>query len=103
VDLGTKLHLRRKINGETLKEQSEIFGVSINTIWRWEQGISKPRACNVKKIAHHYGITNEQLFEESNLVHPKSEQQLLHVFRGLSPPNQAKVLNFIDGLKPDYL
>lgn len=54
----TKYTLRqwRKVNDMTLKEASDLIGVSEQTVIAWEQGRSEPRAGNIRAIEKAYNI-----------------------------------------------
>ncbi|MCL2740845.1 MAG: helix-turn-helix domain-containing protein [Oscillospiraceae bacterium] len=54
---GQRLRILRKIKKNTLKEQSEFFGVSMNTIYRWENDLAMPRKSALTKMARFFGVT----------------------------------------------
>jgi hypothetical protein len=41
---------------KTLKEESDIFNVSLNTIYRWEHDLNVPRKSVLSKIASYYDV-----------------------------------------------
>jgi transcriptional regulator with XRE-family HTH domain len=98
VSLGEKLRNLRHKTKMTLQEQSEIFGVSMNTIYRWEHDLAVPRKSMLKGMADHYSVPVEWLLSESaaaSLV-SETEQKLLGMFRKLSENSQYKVLGYVE-------
>jgi len=111
MSIGGKLkNLRLKMK-KTLKDESEIFNVSINTIYRWEHGLTVPRKSSLKKIAAYYGVTLEWLISDGsgkentkcsdcipNIESPENniEQLLLKMFRKFSENNKYKILGYIE-------
>ena len=95
---------------KTLREESEILGVSLNSVYRWEHDLATPRKAMLKKIADKYEVPIEWLIQESGwednvermrVVLPfeySIEQQMLRLFRKLSENDQYKVLGYIERL-----
>ena len=65
MNIGRMLRDLRTKTGKTLQEQSEIFGVSVNTVYRWEHNLVKPQRARLKEIAGYYGVPLEQFLEET--------------------------------------
>jgi len=61
MGIGEKLENLRLSARKTLKQQSEIFGVSSNALYRWEHDISIPKKSILKQITDYYGVTYEWL------------------------------------------
>ena len=98
------IRLRHK---RTLKEQSQILGVSINTVYRWEHNIALPRKTALKKLATSFGMSADQLIQKSwiedvnfsdgmNYENDVTEQQMLKLFRKLSSPEKCRVMGFLE-------
>jgi len=110
MNAGDKLKSLRLKMRKTLKEQSDIFGVSLNSVYRWEHNLATPRKSMMKKIAEHYDVPLEWLlqtsasddsFENLNCVSridQSVEQQLMRFFRQLADYNQYKVLGYAERL-----
>lgn len=108
MSVGDKLKSLRLRMRKTLKEESEILGVSLNSVYRWEHDLATPRKSMLKKIAEHYEVPLEWLLQESSwednaerksVVLPfeyNTEQQLLRFFRRLSENDQYKVLGYVE-------
>ena len=107
MTVGEKLKYLRSKMKKTLKEQSETFGVSLNSVYRWEHDLASPKRQMLKKMAEHYEVPIEWLLQESNdeddfdfnsTVAPESndEQKLLRMYRKLSGNNKYKVLGYIE-------
>ena len=55
----------------TQEDAAERFGVSVQTIWRWESGQSFPRAHFIRQICEEYGMSAKEL----GLVRDKDSQK----------------------------
>jgi len=109
MSIGGKLkNLRLKMK-KTLKDESEIFDVSINTVYRWEHGLTIPRKSSLKKIAAYYNVSMDWLLDDSGAENTKcdgrinteesqniAEQLLLRMFRKLSDNKKYKILGYIE-------
>jgi len=113
MSVGSKLKKLRLDGKKTLKEQSEIFGVSLNSVYRWEHGLTTPKKAILKKMAEYYGVPFEWLRMESDWEYNSehnldfgrdgisddcSEEQLLKKFRKLSIASRYKILGYIERL-----
>ena len=106
VTLGKKLRNLRQKERQTLKEQSKIFDVSLNSIYRWEHDITMPKNSTLLKIAEFYDVSLDWLLAENpvedklvdSISHTGSneEQQLLSMFRKFSDSNKYRVLGYVE-------
>lgn len=108
MNIGEKLKSLRLRMRKTLKEESEVLGVSLNSVYRWEHELASPRKPMLKKIADYYEVPLEWLlqdnewednFDRISTIFPFEfgiEQQLLRFFRKLSDSDQYKVLGYIE-------
>ena len=64
MNLGEKLRKLRLKTKKTLKETSKMLNVSLNTVYRWEHGLSTPRKSVLKKAAGYYSVPLEWLLGE---------------------------------------
>ena len=103
--IGERLKKLRQDMGKTLKEQGETFGVSLNSIYRWEHGISAPRKATLEKMADYYGVSPEWLLgAQSPDRRPDTppyyesdvEYQLLKMFRKLPDIKKYKILGYVE-------
>ena len=62
MSIGDKLKKMRFNSKKTLKEISEVFGVSLNTVYRWEHDLCLPQKSTLKKIIKFYDVPYEWLF-----------------------------------------
>jgi len=98
VSLGEKLRNLRLKAKKTLAEQSEILGVSMNSVYRWEHDLAVPRKPMLKEMASHYSVPLDWLLSESaaaSLV-SDTEQKLLCMFRQLPEKSRYKVLGYVE-------
>ena len=107
MTVGGKLkYLRSKVK-KTLKEQSKTFGVSLNSVYRWEHDLAFPKRKMLKKMAEYYEVPIEWLLHDSkdddefgisDMPDDESndEQKLLRMYRKLSGNNKYKVLGYIE-------
>jgi len=107
MSIGERLNDLRIRNKRTLKEQSRIFGVSLNTVYRWEHNLTLPRKSSLIKIAAFYEVPYEWLvhgYKEEEFqdaythmyLENNAEQQLLRMFRELSDNSKYKILGYIE-------
>ena len=106
MSVGKRLRNLRAETKRTLKEQSEIFGVSLNSVYRWEHDLAMPKKSILRKMAEFYGVTFEWLLNgslpegnsECGSVHTEcnTEKQLLRMFRNLSENNKYKILGYVE-------
>ena len=91
---------------KTLQEQSEICGVSANSIYRWEHGLAVPRKSSLRKLAEYYNVSMDWLIQgitendngESGCepTDCTCEQQLLKMYRKLSENYKYKILGYLE-------
>ena len=108
MTVGEKLRSLRTKEKRTLKEQSMVLGVSLNSVYRWEHNLAAPRKTMLKKIAALYEVPLEWLLQESDegeyakpsggviYFNQNIEQQLLKFFRKLIDNEQYKVLGYVE-------
>ena len=107
MSIGEKLRNLRLSASRTLKQQSEILGVSLNTVYRWEHDLIIPKLSVLKQMADCYNVTYEWLLNEGSaesIIKPVSnlngatviEYQLLRMFRQLSVDKKNKVLGYLE-------
>ena len=108
MNIGEKLKDLRLKNKKTLREQSIILGVSLNSVYRWEHSLAVPRKSILRKIADIYNVPLEWFLQEnaeenkdeyeSGAIPPENniERQLLRMFRKLSENNQYKILGYVE-------
>ena len=65
MSVGKKLRYLRIKSGKTLKSQSQIFGVSLNTVYRWEHDLAEPRRAALGKIAGYYNVSLSWFLSDS--------------------------------------
>ena len=95
MSVGKKLKDLRVKNNKTLKEQGEVFGVSLNTVYRWEHGLTLPKTAVLNKIANYYDVPLNWLLKDYH-ENDTIENQLLKMFNNLSENNKYKVFGYIE-------
>ena len=109
MDIGEKLRKMRVDMKKTLKEQGETFGVSLNSIYRWEHGFNVPKKAMLKRLADYYGVSVRWLLGEEDDAEygpgcadiapcqvGDAECQLLRMYNKLSDFNKYKILGYIE-------
>jgi len=98
MSLGEKLRNLRQKTRKTLQEQSELLGVSMNSVYRWEHDLAVPRKSMLKTMADYYGVPLDWLLSESAAASLVSdiEQKLLCMFRKLTDNNRYMVLGYVE-------
>jgi len=112
---GEKLKYLRQKTRKTLKEQSEVFGVSLNTIYRWEHDLTAPKKPTLRRLSEHYGVPLEWLLEDGadesvieriNITarpDDSIEQQVLKMFRKMTECKKHQILGYMERLYVDSL
>ena len=108
MNVGERLRTLRLKAKKTLKEQSENFDVSVNSIYRWEHGLAVPRGAVLRRMAEFYDVPLEWLLhgsavksqsqDNSAALHAdyNIEQQLLRMFSMLSENSKYKILGYVE-------
>jgi len=98
VSLGEKLRNLRLKTKKTLHEQSQLLGVSMNSVYRWEHDLAVPRKSMLKTMADYYAVPLDWLLSEGASASLVSdiEQKLLCMFRKLSDNSRYKVLGYVE-------
>ena len=108
MTIGEKLRSLRVKTKKTLKEQSKLLGVSLNSVYRWEHDMTFPKKSTLRKIVDIYGVPLEWLLhddiEEDNYEYASKslryedslEHQLLMMFVKLPEYKKHKVLGYIE-------
>jgi len=108
VSIGEKLRYLRIKTKRTLKEQSEIFGVSLNSVYRWEHDLTAPKKSTLRRISEYYEVPLEWLLREdadediieraTQAARPDDniEQQFLKMFRKLSDNKKYQILGYME-------
>ena len=100
--IGERLKSLRLRMKKTLREQSEVLGVSINSVYRWEHCLAVPRNAVLKKLADYYGVAYEWLKDGkdgeagSTSSEDNTEPQLLKMYRNLSSLSKYRVLGYVE-------
>ena len=109
MSVGKRLRTLRQKTKRTLKEQSELFGVSLNSVYRWEHDLAMPKKSLLRKIADFYDVPFEWLLhgsvteETADEITSASdgnniEKQLIRMFRNMSYNNKYKILGYVERL-----
>jgi len=98
MSLGEKLRNLRLKTKKTLREQSRLLRVSMNSVYRWEHDLTIPRKSMLRIMAEYYGVPLDWLLLEgvsASLVND-AENNLLGMFRKLPDTNRYKVLGYVE-------
>ena len=106
MNVGEKFKKLRLGKKKTLKDLSTVFGVSVNSVYRWEHSLAVPRKPMLQRIADFFevpllwllhdgaddiGTSDDEPFSESD-----TETQLLRIYRMLSDNSKYKVLGYLE-------
>ena len=98
MTLGEKLRAMRKYNAKTLQDMSKDIHISMNTIYRWENDLTRPRKTSFDILSNYFGVTVDNFLTanaEASIV-TETEQELLTRFRKLEANNQFRVLGYVE-------
>jgi transcriptional regulator with XRE-family HTH domain len=100
MSLGEKLRSLRLREKRTLKTQSELCGVKLNTVFRWEHDLAVPRETELRMIAELHGVPVAWLTlegdAEDRLDYDNIDQQLFNMFDKLSNNQKYQILGYIE-------
>jgi len=108
MSLGKKLRSLRQKAKKTMKEQGEMFGVKLNTVYRWEHDQARPDAQTLEKLADYYDAPLDWLLQE-NIIDSAIEQEcgasysaniieqrILKILRKLPDNCRHRVLGYVE-------
>ena len=98
MSLGEKIRNLRLKTKRSLKEQSLLLRVSMNSLYRWEHNLVVPRRHMLERIAECYGVTIEWILSDTtvpSLVN-ETESTLLGLYRTLPSQVKYKVLGYVE-------
>ena len=100
MTMGEKLRKLRKSTKKTLQQQSEVFSVSINTVYRWEHDMVLPRKETLAKIAKYYNLPVIWLMyddsEQPDFPEGSTERQFVRLFQKLNKQDRYKVIGYME-------
>ena len=110
INIGEKLRNLRRSAKKTLKEMSKILGVSLNTVYRWEHGLSIPRKSVLKKMAGYYSVPFEWLLygnvgDDDIILNSEAgiEERIMDMIRGLTEQSKYRVMGYIECVRNEYI
>jgi len=103
LSLGEKLKILRWNTKKTLRENSIIFDVTMNTVHRWENDLVMPREPMLRRMADHYGVPLCWLLSEtsSDALTKDAERTLLDLFRNMPDNCRYKVMSYVERLSEE--
>jgi len=106
MNIGEKLSDLRTMKNKTLKDTSNIVGVSLNTVYRWEHNRAVPRKASLRKLAAFFNVpyewfTNPEIKDNNGAAAEwhapdNSEGHLLKMYRDLPNNSKYKVLGYVE-------
>lgn len=83
-----------------MKSQSELCGVKLNTVFRWEHDIARPKETELKKIAELHGVPVAWLTQDCDIKNctedDRVNKQLFSMFDKLSYGQKHNILGHIE-------
>ena len=100
MSLGEKIKSLRLKAKRTLQSESELYGVKLNTLFRWEHDAATPKEADLEKIADLHGVPIAWLTLETdtndNGESDSIDQELFHMFSKLTNNQKYKILGYIE-------
>ena len=100
MSLGAKIKSLRLKAKRTLQSESELYGVKLNTLFRWEHDSAIPKEADLQKIAelHDVPIAWLTLDTEGDDQDEKDsiDQELFRMFSKLTNNQKYKILGYIE-------
>ena len=97
------LRTLRKASGLTQVALCEKLNIAQATLWGYETGVHEPDMETILKIADYFGVSIDYLLGRSDInggvaVLPENEQQLLALFRSMTPAQQVRFVAYGEGI-----
>ena len=98
MTLGKELASLRLKRKKSLEEQSQLLGVSINTLYRWEHDLAYPRKRHLEDIAAHFNVSLEWITRGDTIAAlvTSEERKMLDAFRRLTNNDRYKAMGYLD-------
>jgi len=98
MNLGEKIRTLRLKTRRSLKDQSLMLGVSMNSLYRWEHDLVVPRRQMLERICNHYDVSVEWLLSDATVPSLVNEMEfkLLGLYRNLPSPVKYKVIGYVE-------
>jgi len=110
MSIGERLRSLRYSEKNTLRQQGNLFGVSTNSVYRWEHDLNIPRLPVLKEISEHYNVSMEWLLSGDKEVAVSEqrldinvEQQFINIFRQLPDNCKYKVFGYVESLYSELM
>lgn len=68
MTMGTKIEMLRKIKGLTQDQLAVVFGVSRQTIYKWEHDQVVPSLSKLEQIIEFFQISYDELLKEDKTI-----------------------------------
>ena len=98
ITLGEKIRNLRLTAKRSLREQSKLLKVSMNSLYRWEHDMVIPRRDMLIRICECYDVTLECLLSATTMpsMVNETENKLLVLYRTLPNPVRYQVLGYVE-------
>ena len=107
MNFGEKMRYLRQKERKTLQEQSEVFGVKLNTVFRWEHNQTRPNMPMLESIAEYYDVSvawltgddkeeNTKGKYSDNYTEGDIEQQIIKIINQLPDKDKYKILGYVE-------
>ena len=89
MDFGKQLRSLIEERGMTQKELAKELNIAPSTMGGYTQGIREPDYATLKKIASFFKVSTDYLLgHHSSVAQTDSEEDILRIFRSLTPEQQ---------------
>jgi len=97
--LGEKIRGLRLRDKRSLKDESLLLNVSMNSLYRWEHDLVIPRKPMLMRICEYHNVSLDWLVSEGATVPSlidEEENKLLGLYKKLPSPVRYKVLGYVE-------
>jgi transcriptional regulator with XRE-family HTH domain len=89
AEMGKRLREMRLGDRRTMKEQAALLGVSLNSVFRWENGYASPRRAALDKLCELHGVGADLIMVQAKwrptLTATEAETRRLRSYRTAGP------------------
>lgn len=97
--LGNRLRTLRTTRRMTRQALADVMGVSVTTIYKWENGFAQPNIQAMGRLADLFGVTMDELCDYHPTTYPEDDARLeenlavmTRAFRQLRPDEREKYM-----------
>ena len=90
--LGPNIRALRKARKMSQNDLAKFFGISVNAVSKWENGLAEPSIDRLQTLAELFGVTMDELCGELPTPDLSTLRVMNRAFAQMTPEEQEKLL-----------